>query len=298
MAAGFHEGELLVQRRAGVHEEASRLAGMLAPPTFHAGASRFLAERDLVMITARDGAGDLWVSALHGRPGFCVAQGSTLVVSAVPGDGDPLHGLAPGQQVGVLAIDFGRRRRMRVNGTLARVGANELEIVADQAYGNCPRYIRQRHLGRDRLVDEPTVRRYDHLEPDHVAWIRQADTVILGTSHPTHGADASHRGGAPGFVRVEDGTLWWPDQPGNNLFNSLGNIVADPAAALLFLDVAAGRTLQISGTAVLDWVRPGSPGDDGGTGRRVRLTPLRVAETSGVPVRLPDPATFPDGVPS
>lgn len=286
---GFHESELRVQRRAGVRAEAARLSGMLSAPDLDGGMGRFLADRDLVMITARDGRGDLWTSPVHGAPGFCSAHGSTLVVSGAPADGDPLAQLRAGRQVGVLAVDFDRRRRLRVNGVVTRRGPADLEITADQAFGNCPRYIQQRHLAHaPGAGDGPVRRRADHLGPDDVARIGRADTLVLGTVHPTYGADTSHRGGVPGFVRVEDGTLWWPDYPGNNLFNSLGNIVADPAAALLFLDFAAGRTLQISGKAALEWVAPGSPGDDGGTGRRVRVVPSRVVATAGAPVGGPD----------
>ena len=136
-------------------------------------------------------------------------------------------------------------------------------------------------------------RRHEELAPEHVRRIEEADTFFLGTSHPTHGSDASHRGGVPGFVRVDDGAVWWPDHPGNNLFNSLGNIAVNPVAALLFLDVEAGRTLQISGRAALEWVEPGSTGDDGGTGRRVRVTPAHVVATTGVPVALRDDPSAP-----
>lgn len=277
---GFHEGELAVQRRAGVRDEASRLAGMLTAPNLDGGMARFLADRDLIMITARDEHGELWTSPIHGAPGFCSAHGDTLVISALPGPGDPLHGIGRGRQVGLLAVDFGRRRRLRVNGVVTHSGPDGIEIAVDQAFGNCPRYIRQRGetLGPGAVAS--SVERHRELTPDDIALIGRADTLILGTTHPASGVDTSHRGGAPGFVRVDDGTLWWPDYPGNNLFNSLGNIVADPAVALLFLDLAAGRALQITGAATLEWVPPGGPGDDGGTGRRVRVTPNGVIGTS------------------
>ncbi|RLV04561.1 hypothetical protein CTZ27_11640 [Streptomyces griseocarneus] len=43
--AGFHEGELAVQRQAGVARAAARLTGMLVPARLRGGVSRFLAER-------------------------------------------------------------------------------------------------------------------------------------------------------------------------------------------------------------------------------------------------------------
>jgi predicted pyridoxine 5'-phosphate oxidase superfamily flavin-nucleotide-binding protein len=296
---GFHKGELLVQRRAGVRDEASRLADMLGAPRFSAGMSRFVADRDLVLITAHDAAGRLWTSPLYGRPGFCTAHDATLVVSSRPRHGDPLRDLPAAQRIGALLVDFGRRRRLRVNGRIARVEPHEIEIAADQVYGNCPRYIQRRLLepvGIDPDADAD-VRCADELEAEHVARIAGADTFVLGTTHPTRGADTSHRGGPSGFVRVEAGGLWWPDYPGNNLFNSMGNLVEDPAAALLFVDFAAGSTLQLSGRAEVEWITPGAPGDDGGTGRRVRFTPHRVVSTCGLPHRLLDLLPYPQNPP-
>ena len=99
---------------------------------------------------------------------------------------------------------------------------------------------------------------------------RGADTFFLGTVNPERGADASHRGGPAGFVRLDGTTgLWWPDYQGNNLFNSLGNLAIDPEAALLFFSFRDGRALQLSGTASVEWDHAGEPGDGAGTGRRV-----------------------------
>jgi hypothetical protein len=79
---------------------------------------------------------------------------------------------------------------------------------------------------------------------------------------------------------VEGGDVWWPDFPGNNMFNSFGNIAVNPTASLLFMDFANGNTLHLSGTATIEWTTPGAPGDDGHTGRRVRVTPKRVVQPS------------------
>jgi uncharacterized protein len=298
-AVGFHDGERAVQCRAGVLDGAARLSGMLAEPHLDGGMADFLADRDLAMITARDRAGRLWTSPLHGWPGFLVGHGSTLTVRTVPPAGDPLHRLPEAQPVGVLAIDFAIRRRLRVNGTLVRAGSRELAITADQAYGNCPQYIQQRHVRHDSVepATSGAARGHDRLEPEDIALITRADTFVLGTVHPTRGTDTSHRGGPPGFVRVEAGELWWPDYPGNNLFNSLGNIVADPTAALLFPDFAAGVALQVSGTATVEWTRPGVAGDDGGTGRRVRFAPARVITATRLPLRAEDLAAYPRNPP-
>jgi hypothetical protein len=286
---GFHEGELSVQRRAGVASEAARLEGMLDPPRLSGGASRFLADRDLAVLTARDRAGRLWISPLTGRPGFLTVHDDTLRVDARPSPADPLADLPAGGKAGLVVVDFATRRRFRVNGTLTVTDRQGFEVDVAEAFGNCPQYIQQRHL--DDASAEPVPasedggarapqagpRLTDRMDAGQAALVGRADTFFLGTSHPVRGADASHRGGPPGFVRVEGDGLWWPDYPGNNMFNSLGNLAVDDTAALLFLDFATGRTLQLSGTAAVDWTDRGTPGDDGRTGRRVRFGPRLVA---------------------
>ncbi len=290
---GFHDGELAVQRRAGVGEQAQRLVGMLAPPSLDGGAGRFLRERTFAALTGRDRDGRLWTSPLAGPRGLLDGAGTTLRVHATPVQGDPLHGLAAGQPVGLIAIDFATRRRFRVNGTLTGAG-DALRIEVDQAFGNCPQYIQQRSLDP---ADVPRqvgpARRGTRLDAGQTALIRGADTFLLGTTHPERGVDASHRGGAPGFVRVSGNELWWPDYPGNNMFNSLGNIAVDDTAALLFLDFATGGTVQLSGTAVVEWVAPGSAGDEGGTGRRVRFTVGQVVDGSQAALHAPGVTPYP-----
>jgi predicted pyridoxine 5'-phosphate oxidase superfamily flavin-nucleotide-binding protein len=249
----------------------------------------FLAERTFAVLTARDAEGRLWSSPLTGPAGFLEAvNSSTLMIHAEPAEGDPLHGLPARQQAGLVVVEFATRRRVRVNGTLRAVGGGSLAIDVEQAYGNCPQYIHQRLLAPDEpgQSDPVEARRGVALSPEDIRLIRAADTFFLGTTNPERGADSSHRGGSPGFVRVEeDGRLWWPDYPGNNLFNSLGNLAVDPEASLLFLDFETGRTLQLSGAAEIEWDAPGRPGDDGGTGRRVVFTVRQVVAGHLLPAR-------------
>ena len=295
---GFHEGELAVQRQAGVRGEAARLSRMLDPANLSGGAARFLTNQNLAILSGRDHDGRLWTSPLSGPAGFLEATDAhTLRVHTTPAPGDPLRDLDAGQPVALLVIDFTRPRRFRINGWLAATARGleaGLTIEADQAYGNCPQYIRQRDLTRDpignagpnnatRASSVPTDRA--QLNDDDISQVTTADTFFLGTTHPNRGRDASHRGGPPGFVRVDDnGHLWWPDYEGNNMFNSFGNLVVDPTAALLFCDFSTGRTLHLSGTARVERTDRGAAGDDGGTGRRASFTVERTR--TGAPLSL------------
>lgn len=278
-AVGFHGGELAVQRRAGVEIQAARLSGMLEPAELREGVRAFLAGRTFAVITARDAAGRLWTSPITGQPGFLtVPSPATLTIGATPLHGDPLHRLPPAQSVGIVVIDAATRRRIRINGTLTHSGGAQLTIDVDQAYGNCPQYIHQRRVvpRAPDTVSDHDVRRGAAIESADAKLIRHADTFFLGTTHPERGLDASHRGGPPGFVRVDGKDISWPDFPGNNMFNSFGNLAVDPTAALLFLDFSTGGTVHLSGTATVEWDAEAASPDAGHTGRRARFTTERL----------------------
>jgi len=288
----FHEGELAVQQLAGVRAEADRLSGMLAPPHL-GGAARFLGERTFAALTGRDAEGRLWTSPLVGPPGFLDAEATTLRVRALPSPGDPLHDLPVGQAVGLIVMDYARRRRIRVNGVLVERGAGGLRVDVEQAFGNCPKYIRPRQLAADApQADHGAATRGATLSAAQRELLVSTETFFLGTTHPERGVDTSHRGGPAGFVRVEDGALWWPDYPGNNMFTSFGNLAVDDTAAVLVPDFGTGTSLLLSGRATVEWVQPGSAGDDGGTGRRVRFT---VQQVAGGPLPVREEPTTPRG---
>ncbi|OPE46402.1 pyridoxamine 5'-phosphate oxidase, partial [Mycobacterium intermedium] len=270
-ATGFHRGELAVQRQAGVQTQAARLVSMVAGGELRAGTGSFLAKATFAAIAARDGAGRLWTSPLFGPPGFLRVESTTrLLIDTTPRVSDPLRDLPAGQPAGLVVIDFATRRRVRINGILAATSGG-LAVDVEQAYGNCPQYIHPRHLSVSApsgAEDGPETLRGDRLQPQDIAFVHAADTFFLGTTHPESGNDASHRGGPAGFVHAAPDHLWWPDYPGNNMFNSFGNLAIDPTAALLFVDFRSGATLQLSGTATVRW-DAGPVGEDTPTGRRV-----------------------------
>ncbi|GGE89621.1 pyridoxamine 5'-phosphate oxidase family protein [Stappia taiwanensis] len=83
--------------------------------------------------------------------------------------------------------------------------------------------------------------------------VASADTFFIA-SCAEGGADVSHRGGAPGFLRLRgDGALCFPDYAGNRFFNTLGNIGASGRAGLFIPDFASGDALLLTGTAGVDW---------------------------------------------
>jgi len=136
---------------------------------------------------------------------------------------------------------------------------------------DAPVSCRSVSVGAPPAAAGPGDRRTPHLRGDMrprrvdaaaaLALVGRADTFFLATSArpdpaagpASEGVDMSHRGGRPGFVVAteEDATtvLTWPDYPGNNFFNSLGNLVLHPWAGLLVVDFATGSVLTVRGRA-------------------------------------------------
>ena len=244
----FHSGERAVQRRAGVADEA-RAVGRGIGRTLTPPVARFLARQRLAVAASLDGEGRVWASLLTGPAGFLSATDpGRLSIAAPPIPGDPLGpNLAARSDVGLLVIDPQTRQRMRFNGQ-ARLAMDRLSLDLRQVYGNCPKYIQLREAEADALAEPEAPRVTSRLDARQRATIGNADTLFIASFHPEGGADASHRGGFPGFVRViADDQLAFPDYPGNAMFNTLGNLAEYPQAGLLFVDFATGDVLQVSG---------------------------------------------------
>ena len=253
----FHEGELAVQRRAGVQAVAAKVGGYIQP-SIGQGHANFLRQQPFVVISGQDADHRVWATLLAGRPGFAAALDDRSVrLRATPGAGDPLEfAFVTPSPIGIIAIEFDRRRRIRLNG-VARCTADELLVDVEEAFGNCPKFIQRRTPppNLEQLLDGATTRSEHALDQVQAAVIRQADTMFVASVHAARGPDASHRGGRPGFIQVSaDGRrLRFPDYSGNRMFQTLGNIAADPRVGLLFIDYDDGAHLQVTGRAQTVW---------------------------------------------
>jgi hypothetical protein len=157
----------------------------------------------------------------------------------------------------MIVIHLAARHRVRLNGVARAESDGRIVLSTQQVYGNCPQYIQARIVVGDRDLSPPPAGFGKELDQRQSRSIEQADTLFVATAHPNSGADASHRGGRPGFVCVEsEGRLLFPDYRGNNMFNTLGNIVSNPRTGLLFPDFQSGRALQLSGNARILWDDP------------------------------------------
>jgi predicted pyridoxine 5'-phosphate oxidase superfamily flavin-nucleotide-binding protein len=252
MTTGYHEGEQAVQAQAGVRIEASRISKMLRstiPPI----AQDFLHNQRMVIASTIDATGNVWASLLTGEPGFlAVPDEQTVAINAIPAPGDPLaENIHEGAAIGLIAVEFATRRRIRINGYM-EIGQGSIIVHTDQVFSNCHKYIHTEH--EPFKQQSAQARRAGLLTEEQRRWIESADTFFIASYHVDGGADASHRGGPSGFVRVEDATrLLFPDYSGNRMFQTLGNLSVNPCAGLLFLDFEHGNTLQLTGKARIHW---------------------------------------------
>ncbi len=84
------------------------------------------------------------------------------------------------------------------------------------------------------------------------AFIESRPLFFLATADAQGRPDCSYKGGQPGFVRVvAPDTLEFPSFDGNGQFRSLGNVRANAAVGLLFIDFESPKRLRVNGEATL-----------------------------------------------
>jgi predicted pyridoxine 5'-phosphate oxidase superfamily flavin-nucleotide-binding protein len=254
----FHEDERRAQALAG-QQRAGRVAIRPFMPDQH---REFFTLLPYLFVATIDTAGWPMASVLTGPPGFVQSPDpTTLGIGALPAPDDPA---APtfiaGAEIGLLGLDFTTRRRNRANGRLVAIDDGVTVAIA-QSFGNCAQYIQTRTPSPRAAAGAP-IERLDHLDDAARALIAASDTFFVASrSRPgidDGGLDMSHRGGKPGFVGVAGDTLAIPDFRGNRFYNTLGNLLGDPRAGLLFIDFASGDILQLQGRATIDWHPEGS----------------------------------------
>ncbi len=251
----YHRGEIEVQEKACLREEASRVSKIVRENIVDV-AARFIEKQVMLIIGLQDDNGLVWTSVVYERPGFVkVVDSQTISVRALPQPSDPIFaGLKTGNTIGILAIEFETRKRMRVNGIITKVHGTGFTVETREVYSNCPKFIQSRTFLGFQTMKRQEPKLATHLDKDQKEMIREADTFFIATHHLEHGADASHRGGLPGFVHIADPqTLLIKDYPGNHMFNTLGNLVENKQTGLLFLDFEAGNLLQINGESTVHW---------------------------------------------
>lgn len=102
------------------------------------------------------------------------------------------------------------------------------------------------------LYGEPSamarLKQLDHLDHHCRNFIIHSPFLVIASAGAGGGLDASPRGDAPGFVKVEDErTLLIPDRPGNNRLDTLSNLLTSPEIGLIFFIPGVDETLRVNG---------------------------------------------------
>jgi predicted pyridoxine 5'-phosphate oxidase superfamily flavin-nucleotide-binding protein len=259
----FHQGERAIQERLGALEQMDDFGRRIIREFLPEQHRQFYAQLSYFLVGTVDRAGNPWASILVGEPGFISAPSDrTLHIAAQPLYGDPLaETLQVGSDIGFLGIELHTRRRNRVNGVVSAIAPDGFEVQVSQTFGNCPKYIQARQFDLaafNATAAKPihTLTSFGDVEREAIA---AADTFFIATAYlddaagAARGVDVSHRGGNPGFVRIDGDTLTVPDFAGNGHFNTFGNIEVNPRAGLLFIDFEQGNLLYLTGRAEVIW---------------------------------------------
>ena len=261
----FHEGELAIQARMGAQERMDKLGRRMIREFMPEQHREFFAKLPYMIVGTVDESGQPWASILVGQPGFISTPDErTLQVATQPLFGDPLGTtLAEGIDIGFLGIELHTRRRNRLNGVVTAIRLDGFEVQVRQSFGNCPKYIQARQFEWIDVKSPVPVHEITSLSSVDRTLISAADTFFIATGYQSEsaglasGVDVSHRGGRPGFIRIDqDDTLTVPDFAGNCHFNTFGNIELNPRTGLLFVDFKQGDLLYLTGTANVIWDGP------------------------------------------
>jgi ferredoxin-NADP reductase/predicted pyridoxine 5'-phosphate oxidase superfamily flavin-nucleotide-binding protein len=181
-------------------------------------------------------------------------------------DGEVIHEQGAGRMISGLSIHLEQRNRMKLFGRMVAgalntheeglpgsgsVGQIQLVVHIEQSLANCPKYLNCKRI-RPSLPEPRLVSDSPHLPQEALDLLEKADLFFISSSDHDKDMDMNHRGGPPGFVRVESNgdqgaLLVYPEYSGNNLYQTLGNLQTSPRAGLCFPDFDTGDVLYVTG---------------------------------------------------
>lgn len=251
MNSVYHEGEIRIQELMGVRTISDSLSSMIQKD-MSVVAIQFLKALSFSVITFSKETTILHSSIVFGFDSFIkILTKNELLIDLTNRSFIPKE-ILEGKvlNIGFIGLDFENKMRIRINGK-GDIKNNQLHLVIDEIYSNCPKYITDRKLkGKLDFSDEIKLYKNSFLEGNSKHILSNTDTFFLSTIHKSKGADISHKGGKKGFLRVISSTKFeFDDFPGNNLYNSIGNIYTNPNINILAIDFFSNDILHIVGTA-------------------------------------------------
>jgi predicted pyridoxine 5'-phosphate oxidase superfamily flavin-nucleotide-binding protein len=201
----YHEGSRGLQDRFDTRRLADRIDERIVHDTIDDDDRAFIEGCDMFFIATADAGGQPQCSYKGGEPGFVrVVDERTIAFPVYDGNGMYLTAgnALVNPRVGLLFIDFERRRRMRLNG-VASVAADDplvgeyheaqlvVRVQATEVFPNCPRYVHEyRRVERSRFVPREECR------TPVPAWkTREWARDVLRSDDPAHepGAEVAER---------------------------------------------------------------------------------------------------------
>ena len=272
-ASPFHRGEQTIQEKLGVREQMERFGSRVIRDHMPQQHRDFYQQLPFIFGGHGDKDGWPWASILFNKPGFIQSPDEySLHLNTHPVVGDPLLKAMDGNtKLGLLGIELETRRRNRLATHITASTDKQIQLSIDQSFGNCPQYIQKREYEfiDPNTMPKSSVEALTELDLSAQQLIANSDTFFVASfvnndinsdnsnadsSDASIGADVSHRGGKPGFIRVDNNkSLTIPDYLGNNHFNTLGNFVENPKAGLLFIDFDKGHILTLTGRVEILW---------------------------------------------
>ena len=255
----YQEGQFALQRITGEEEIAQdRLA--MVQPSIHERSIPFIEKQIFAFLGSEDANGSLWLSLLIGEKGFISVpslQEVKLDLDKVVTNREDIvfTNIKTKPTVGLLFHQAAKRARYKAWG-IASEKDNQLSFDIKMGYKSCPKHIQKERIA---LPEEskalvPSFTKGNDLGSSEKDWIIKSHTFFVTTQSKKGAVESAHRGGNPGFIEImDDGRLRIPDYFGNSIYSTLGNIYNNPKAALLFIDYDNGETLQLSGSAVIQF---------------------------------------------
>ena len=148
-----------------------------------------------------------------------------------------------------------------VNGRIIGRDAGGIRVAVAQSFGNCPQYIQRRTLASPRPIRGRPHRPRSEASSNWMARahaaIAAADTFFVASrsragNGALYGADISHRGGRPGFIRVDGDVLTIPDFAATA--TSTRSAICSPSRARpCCSSISRPAPAAIQGSADVDW---------------------------------------------
>lgn len=246
----------------------------------------------LLALGVLDREGRPWTTILGGEPAFMRPLGQSVVgVRTLAASGfdpvlelllDDIHGgdANDGRVISGLAIDLATRNRVKLSGRLVpgrlafeahddSVGKIQLMVKVESSLGmrllvpylnnreltmkgNCPKYLNKKLIIPD-LPKPVMIADTLPLPEEALRLLAKADMFFISSSNHDASMGTNHRGGPPGFVRVQNNdssstSLIFPEYSGNRLYQTLGNLHVYPQAGLVFPDFDTQDVLYLTGT--------------------------------------------------